>query len=118
MLIYTNQRSKKKNKTKKQIAEYQEWLDSVNKQTTNFSRGHKTVSKSTSSYKPQKPFVRETPHYPSLATAGADCTKPIHGKCILVPQWSASALCTNQMLCQSLVLKMHKTKRKCGDNYA
>ena len=80
MLIYTNQRSKKKNKTKKQIAEYQEWLDSVNKQTTNFSRGHKTVSKSTSSYKPQKPFVRETPYYPSLATAGADCTKPIHGK--------------------------------------
>lgn len=80
MLIYTYQKSKKKSKTKKEMAEYQEWLDSVSKQKTNFSRGHKTVSKKTSSFKPQKPFVRETPHYPSLATAGSDCTKPIQGK--------------------------------------
>lgn len=28
-----------------------------------------------------KPYVRETPHYPSLTTGGADtCTKPIQGK--------------------------------------
>lgn len=28
-----------------------------------------------------KPYVRETPHYPSLNTGGGDtCTKPIHGK--------------------------------------
>lgn len=29
MLIYTNQRSKKKSKTKKEIAEYEAWLQSV-----------------------------------------------------------------------------------------
>jgi hypothetical protein len=31
-------------------------------------------------YKPPKAHVRETPNYPSLATAGDSCTKPIHGK--------------------------------------
>ena len=36
MLIYTYQKSKKKNLTKKQIAEYQEWLDNLNNQKTNF----------------------------------------------------------------------------------
>lgn len=76
-LIYTNQRSKKKSKTKKQIAEYQEWLDSVNKQTTNFSRGHKVKVEP---LKQPKPYVRETPYYPSLTTGGDNCTKPIHGK--------------------------------------
>jgi hypothetical protein len=31
--------------------------------------------------KKPKPYVRETPHYPSLNTGGGDtCTKPIHGK--------------------------------------
>ena len=79
-LIYTNQRSKKKSKTKKQIAEYQEWLDSVNKRTTNFSRGRKVSTNAVNTYKPPKPFVRETPHYPSLSTGGDNCTKPIHGK--------------------------------------
>jgi hypothetical protein len=79
MLIYTYQKSKKKSKTKKQIAEYQEWLDSVNKQTTNFSRGQKPIV-ADKKLKQPKPFVRETPHYPSLDTGGGDCTKPIHGK--------------------------------------
>lgn len=76
-LIYTYQKSKKKSKTKTEIAEYQAWLDSVKSQSTNFSRGRKiapVVMKS------PKPYVRETPHYPSLATAGDTCTKPIHGK--------------------------------------
>lgn len=76
-LIYTNQRSKKKSKTKKQIAEYQAWLDSVNSMTTNFSRGRKVKVEP---LKQPKPFVRETPHYPSLNTGGDTCTKPIHGK--------------------------------------
>lgn len=79
-IIYTNQKSKKKSKTKKEIAEYQAWLDSVNKQTTNFSRGYKVKAK-VEPLKQPKPFVRETPHYPSLDTGGLDtCTKPIHGK--------------------------------------
>ena len=76
-IIYTNQRSKKKSKTKKEIAEYQAWLDSVNSQTTNFSRGRKVTAVV---LKSPKPYVRETPHYPSLRTAGDSCTKPIHGK--------------------------------------
>lgn len=76
-LIYTHQRSKKKSKTKKEIAEYQAWLDSVNSMTTNFSRGRKV---SAVTLKSPKPYVRETPHYPSLSTGGDNCTKPIHGK--------------------------------------
>ena len=76
-LIYTHQRSKKKSKTKAQIAEYQAWLDSVNSLTTNFSRGRKVKVEP---LKQPKPFVRETPHYPSLATGGDTCTKPIQGK--------------------------------------
>lgn len=76
-LIYTHQRSKKKSKTKKEIAEYQAWLDSVKSQTTNFSRGRKVTAVV---LKSPKPYVRETPHYPSLSTGGDTCTKPIHGK--------------------------------------
>jgi len=76
-IIYTHQKSKKKSKTKKEIAEYQDWLDSVNSMTTNFSRGR--VVK-TAIIKQSKPFVRETPNYPSLNTGGDTCTKPIHGK--------------------------------------
>jgi hypothetical protein len=79
MLIYTYQKSKKKSKTKKELAEYQDWLDSVNKQTTNFSRGQKPMV-ADKKLKQPKPFVRETPHYPSLDTPAGDCTKPIHGK--------------------------------------
>jgi hypothetical protein len=38
VLIYTYQKSKKKSKTKKELAEYQAWLDNLNNQKTNFSR--------------------------------------------------------------------------------
>lgn len=80
-IIYTYQRSKKKSKTKKEIAEYQAWLDSVNSLTTNFSRGvvpKKVVLKTTP--KSPVPPGRETPHYPSLKSFGGSATKPIHGK--------------------------------------
>lgn len=76
-IIYTNQRSKKKSKTKKEIAEYQAWLDNINKMKTNFSRGKPTKSVTLSQ---PKPYIRETPKYPSLETPGGDCTKPVHGK--------------------------------------
>jgi hypothetical protein len=77
-IIYTNQRSKKrKSKTKKEIAEYQAWLDNINNQKTNFSRGKPIKSVTLSA---PKPYIRETPVYPSLRTHGGDCTKPIHGK--------------------------------------
>ena len=78
MLIYTYQKSKKKNKTKKQIAEYQAWLDSVMNQKTNFSKGAKV--KVVTPLKQPKVYVRETQHYPSVDTGGGSCTKPIHGK--------------------------------------
>lgn len=82
MLIYTNQKPKKrKSKTKKEIAEYQEWLDRVNSMSTNFSKGHKVV-KSTPQPVVTKPYVRENSNYPSLSSfvPGGGCTKPIHGK--------------------------------------
>lgn len=82
MLIYTNQKSKKrKSKTKKEIAEYQAWLDSVNSMSTSFSRTKKVTTKSATPIV-TKSYIRETPRYPSLATSvpGGGCTKPIHGK--------------------------------------
>lgn len=75
-IVYTYQKSKKKSKTKKEIAEYQAWLDSVNSMSTSFSRGKVTAKP----MQQPKPFVRETPNYPSKVTIGGSCTKPIHGK--------------------------------------
>lgn len=80
-MIYTNQRSKKKSKTKKEIAEYQAWLDSVSNQSTSFSRKPvKKVFNMTTVPKLTTPPGRETPKYPSRVTPGGDCTKPIQGK--------------------------------------
>ena len=45
MIIYTYQKSKKKNKTKKEMAEYQAWVDNLANQKTNFSR--KSMAKKT-----------------------------------------------------------------------
>lgn len=79
MIIYSNTRSKKKkSKTKKEIAEYNAWLDSINNQKTNFSRGlspKKPIVKQNI-----KPYIRETPYYPSKDTGLGQATKPIHGK--------------------------------------
>jgi hypothetical protein len=65
MIIYTNQKSKKKKKTKQEIEQYQSWLDSVKSQTTNFSGryGKRVVS---APAKPSAPYRRETPNFPSL----------------------------------------------------
>jgi hypothetical protein len=77
MLIYTYQKSKKKKTPAKKVAEHQQWLDNL--PTTSFSKGFKKP-KTVVAYKPPKAHIRETPNYPSLATAGDSCTKPIHGK--------------------------------------
>jgi hypothetical protein len=77
-MIYTNQRSKKKNKTKKEMAEYQAWLDSVSNQATSFSK--KPVKKTFNLQTVPKlttPVGRETPYYPSKVTPGGSCTKPM-----------------------------------------
>ena len=67
MIIYSSQKSKPKKKSKKSIEQYQQWLDGVNKQTTNFSNGRKVaklINKKTDSF--AVPPGRETPKYPSL----------------------------------------------------
>ena len=83
MLIYTYQRSKKKKKTKKQIEQYENWLKSVNSQTTNFSKGLKVKKPlpakvvQSSIYPPGR---EPKTVYPSVSTSGGSCTKPVHGK--------------------------------------
>jgi hypothetical protein len=82
MIIYTHQKSKKKNKTKKEIAEYQAWLDNLNKMSTNFSRKStgKITHNSSNVPKLTVPPGRESPKIASLSTFGGSCTKPIEGK--------------------------------------
>ena len=82
MLIYTYQKSKKKKRTKKQMAEYQAWLDNVNNQKTNFSG--KNMGKI--SFDPKAipkltiPSGRDVRKYPSMVTPGGSATKPVVGK--------------------------------------
>ena len=79
MLIYTYQKSKKKKKTKQEIAQYQQWLDSMKAQTTNFSGKYKVKSIQVSK-KPVEVYHREVPYYPSRDTGLGNATKPIYGK--------------------------------------
>lgn len=79
-MIYTSTRSKKRNLTKKQIAEYQAWLDGVNSMKTNFGRGKSKVLTSETIPKLTTPVGRVTPKYTSVVTPGGSCTKPIQGK--------------------------------------
>ena len=80
-IIYTYQKSKKKSKTKKEIAEYQIWLDNVKNQSTNFSAGRVRIKViQTTIPKLTVPVGRETPNYPSLSTSGGSATKPVLGK--------------------------------------
>jgi hypothetical protein len=83
MLIYTYQKSKKKKKTKKQIAEYEAWLNSVKSQTTNFSKGVKSKKPLPAKTVPKltyPPGREPQAIYPSVTTGGGSCTKPINGK--------------------------------------
>ena len=81
MLIYTYQKSKKKNKTKKEMAEYQAWLDNLNNQKTNFAG--KNMGKI--SFDPKSipkltiPAGRDVRKYPSMVTPGGSATKPVKG---------------------------------------
>ena len=72
-LIYTNQKSKKKNKTQKEIAEYNAWLDSVKSQKTNFGGRYGKPKKV--EIKKSEPYRRETPYYPSLNSGFHDTSK-------------------------------------------
>jgi hypothetical protein len=82
MMIFTNQKSKKKNPTQKQKAEYQAWLDSVNNMAGISGRKYGGTKIVQSRIIPALtvPPGRETPNYRSVVTPGGSCTKPIHGK--------------------------------------
>ena len=77
MLIYTYQKSKTKKTSAKKVAEYETWLKNL--PTTSFSKGFKKP-KEAETYQPPKAHIRETVKYPSLATVGDNCTKPVYGK--------------------------------------
>ena len=81
MIIYTNQRSKKKNKTKKEIEEYQKWLDSVGSQKTTFAiKKLGGFKKSTKMPKLESPEARNPKNYPSVDSGKGSATKPVYGK--------------------------------------
>jgi hypothetical protein len=76
MIIYTHQKSKKKKPTAKQRELARSWEELVKK----YEPKKPVKVKSVKPYSPPKPFVRETPKYPSVITMSGSCTKPVHGK--------------------------------------
>jgi hypothetical protein len=85
MIIYTYQKSKKKKKTKREMAEYQAWLDSILNQKTNFSKRGEKYSLREVVFDPNKipkltiPAGRDVRKYPSMVTPGGSATKPVAG---------------------------------------
>jgi hypothetical protein len=81
MMFYVNLgKSKRKNKTKKELAEYDAWLKGVNSMTTNFSSKKTKVIQENKFPKLAIPADRDSKKYPSKVTPGGSATKPIHGK--------------------------------------
>lgn len=71
MLIYTHQKSKKKSLKKKDIQQYQDWLNSVKSMTTGFSK--KSEYSQTKKFQaPKVPENRSTKNIPSLQTLECD----------------------------------------------
>jgi hypothetical protein len=80
MLIYTHQKSKKRKPTVKQKELAAEWQELVSR-TKLISPAKKSSKKvNIAQILSPKPFVRETPKYPSLNSSEYNCFKPIHGK--------------------------------------
>jgi hypothetical protein len=80
MIIYTNQRSKKKkNPTKKQRELDASWNELVQKHAHVQKFSSKSSTNKTIMTAP-KPYVRETVQYPSLKDFTGNATKPIEGK--------------------------------------
>ena len=70
MLIYTHQKSKKKKKLNAKQRELKESWEAILKKY----EPKKKIAK-VEPLKPTKPFVRETPHYPSLNSGHHDTSK-------------------------------------------
>lgn len=69
MIIHGTIKKSKQKKTPKRVREeYQKWLDEINKPVPKFSRSNISV-KSVTVINTPKPYVRETPYYPSLNSA-------------------------------------------------
>lgn len=80
MLQIYSRKKKKKSPTKKQVAEYQAWLDSINSMPLPSGRKGVKLVNTNSLPTLKAPAGRETPKYPSRVTAGGSATKPIVGK--------------------------------------
>jgi len=79
-MIYTSTKSPKKyikNKTKKEMEEYNNWLKEINSIKTNFS-SKKILVKTKRPNLTLVPVGRKTIDYPSLGTSGGVATKPVH----------------------------------------
>ena len=76
MIIYTHQKSKKRKPTAKQRDLARQWEELLKK----YEPKKPVKVTNAKPYSPPKPFVRETPKYPSLMSMEGSCTKPIHGK--------------------------------------
>ena len=77
MIIHTYQKSKKRKPNAKQRQLAREWEELLKRHE---SKKPVKVTSESKPYSPPKPYVRETPKYPSLVTSLGSCTKPIHGK--------------------------------------
>ncbi|NBW34041.1 MAG: hypothetical protein EBR30_03315 [Cytophagia bacterium] len=77
MIIHTHQKSKKRKLNAKQRELRDSWNELVQKYAP---KKPLKVVKVTASPVVSKPYVRETPHYPSLDSWEGTATKPIHGK--------------------------------------
>ena len=77
MIIHTYQKSKKKKKLNaKQRALKESWEDLLKK----YEPKKPVKISGAGSYQSSKPYVRETPKYPSLNSFSGSCTKPVQGK--------------------------------------
>ena len=81
-MIYTSTKSPKKyikNKTKKEMAEYNDWLKEINSIKTNFTKSKKSL---VTTKRPNLGAVlssRKTPVYPSVGSSVGTATKKIEG---------------------------------------
>jgi hypothetical protein len=79
MILYGYiKKSKPKKLSKAAKQQHEDWLDSLKKQTTNFSKT-KSIKIVKSVPSPKVPPGRETPRYDSLDTGMIACTKPVDG---------------------------------------
>jgi hypothetical protein len=76
MIIYTHQKSKKRKPTAKQRELAASWEELLKK----YEPKKPVKVKNVKPFVQPKPFIRETPKYPSLMSMEGSCTKPIHGK--------------------------------------